>query len=154
MSHNTPPRPSGPHGDPYGQPPLQGQHQVPPPQPGASTPYGAPPAATPRPPAGHADSESGFFKALFDFSFTTYATPSIVRIIYLVAILFGTLGWLVGAVSMLAAGRGILAMALILLLGWIPLLLWISVLRAGLELVLASVRTAENTRKLREHQGL
>lgn len=150
--HYPPGRP-----DPYGGPP-QGQQPPPPPpqQPAAGppNPYGTPPPAAPEPPADRGDGGGGVFKALFDFSFTNYATPSIVRIIYVLAIVFGTLAWLVAAVTMLASGRGTVMLVLVIALGWIPLLLWISILRVGLELALASVRTAENTRRLREGQGL
>lgn len=162
MSQNTPPHQPNPYGDPYGQPgpqqPGPPQHPGPPgqqPLPGGPGPYGGPPQSPPEPETpDHGDNKVGFFKALFDVSFTNYATPSIVRIIYVLAMVLGVLSWLVGAVSGVASGRGLIMAVLVLAVGWIPLLLWISILRVGLELVLASVRTAENTRKIRENYGL
>lgn len=153
MSQHTPPHQPSPYGDPYGQP-----HPPQQPPPGGPGPYGGgpppPPPGPEDPPADHGDNRVGFFKALFDFSFSNYATPSVVRIIYGLAIVLGVLSWLVGAVSGVASGRGLIMAVLVIAVGWIPLLLWISILRVGLELALASVRTAENTRKIRENYGL
>jgi hypothetical protein len=101
-------------------------------------------------------------KAAFDFSFGTYATPGIVKIVYVVGIVLAVL-WYIGIIIggfQLGAPRdygfgietpgtavpGVLA----ILLGWIPAAFFILLLRLALEQVLSSVRTATDVRVLRE----
>ncbi|MGO1972748.1 MAG: DUF4282 domain-containing protein [Propionibacteriaceae bacterium] len=150
---NPPPGQPNPYGDPYGQPTPA--HQPPANGPG---PYGGPPhvPAPPSaaPPTDHGDNRVGFFKALFDLGFTSYATPSVAKIIFVLTIILGTLSWLVAVVVVLANAPTVIFVAAVLLVGWIPLLLTITLVRVGLELALSSVRTAENTRKIRENYGL
>lgn len=152
MSQHTPPHQPSPYGDPYGQP-----HPPQQPPPGGPGPYGGgpppPPPGPEDPPADHGDNRVGFFKALFDVGFNSYATPSVVKIVFVLTIVFSTLSWLV--LILLALSRGVLLPIIAaVILGWIPLLLTITLVRVGLELALSSVRTAENTRKIRENYGL
>ncbi|HSN11008.1 MAG TPA: DUF4282 domain-containing protein [Propionibacteriaceae bacterium] len=84
---------------------------------------------------------------MFDFSFDTYVTPRLVRIIYAIAVVLIGVGYLGYAILMLVLlpplGLGIL------LLGWIPALLCLLSVRVGLEVTLATVRTAVDARALR-----
>jgi hypothetical protein len=101
-------------------------------------------------------------KAAFDLSFGSYATPGLVKIVYLTGIVLSVLWWLLTVIGGFQAGAprdfgfgvetegtplfGVLA----LLLGWIPVAFFILVLRISLEHVLSSVRTATDVRVLRE----
>lgn len=101
-------------------------------------------------------------KAAFDFSFDSYATPGIVKIVYIIGVALSVLWWLFLIIAGFQAGRprdygfgvetegtivlGILA----ILFGWIPAAFFILLLRLSLELTLSSVRTAMDVRVLRE----
>lgn len=102
------------------------------------------------------------FKAAFDFSFGSYATPGLVKIVYLTGIVLSVLWWLLTVIGGFQAGAprdfgfgvetegtamyGVLA----LIFGWIPVAFFILVLRLSLEHVLSSVRTATDVRVLRD----
>lgn len=101
-------------------------------------------------------------KAAFDFSFGTYATPGIVKIVYIVGIVLAVLWYLLAIVAGFQVGAprdfgfgvetpgtavpGVLA----ILFGWLPAAFFVLVLRLALEQVLSSVRTATDVRVLRE----
>src|SRR5690606_589011 len=101
-------------------------------------------------------------KAAFDLSFRDYATPGIVKVLYVLGIVMAGLwylGTVIGAFAAFAPSRdigfgvevpgtpvpGILA----LLLAWIPAAFFVLLLRMALEMVLSSVRTAADVRVLR-----
>ena len=101
-------------------------------------------------------------KAAFDFSFGSYATPGLVKIVYIIGMALAVLSYVGVILAGFEAGAprdygfgvetqgsalpGILA----ILFGWIPAAFFILVLRLALEQVLASVRTAADVRVLRE----
>jgi hypothetical protein len=145
---------------------------VPPPPPDASggaAPYAAPGAfnpgygyATPPPPPAPppfvpppvnqmanqvGDQAKGFLGKLFDLSFSSFVTPSIAKLFYLLAIAAGALGWVGLIISGFtwSAVLGILA----ILLGWIPPFIGLILLRLVIEFALAAIKTAENTSHLR-----
>lgn len=156
---------------PYGQPtqqpyppeayaqqphPQQAYGQQPYGQPSAAPSDGAPSfAAVPPPPPGLGRGDRGGLKALFDFNFDSYATPAIVKIVFVIAIVLAVLGWLGSALMYFILGGLMLDSrssedagavlivwgVLTLLFGWIPGLLTIAFGRMQLELVLATVRT-------------
>jgi Domain of unknown function (DUF4282) len=108
-------------------PPSQGYTAAPPPPP---------------PSANMGDQASGFFSALFDFSFSSFATPKIVKFVYLLAtivIALGFLGWVIGAFSA-NVGFGIL----VLILGAVAALVWLAFIRMTLEIYYAVVRMSED----------
>ena len=104
----------------------------------------------------------GSFTDAFDFSFDRYATPSVVKVVYMLVIVSCVLGYL---------GTGWLAFDLFmpdqtigglivikgtpvpgfvaLIFGWIPGLMLILSARVSLEHALAAVRTAMDARALR-----
>ena len=102
----------------------------------------------------------GPFAEAFDFSFDRYATPAVVKVVYMVTVILCVLAY-VGTVLMAfaifmpdhdflgtkvpgSAFPGILA----LILGWIPAFITILGTRVRLEQALASVRTAIDARAL------
>ncbi|WP_144009209.1 DUF4282 domain-containing protein [Enemella evansiae] len=117
---------------------------------------------------GQGSQSKGLFSTLFDFSFTEYATPALAKILYILGIVLGVLGWLSGPAQILVLGNfmsalnpyggggggGSVVLALLgLIIGLIPLAFWIIGLRMALEFVLATVRTQQDTAALRAEQN-
>lgn len=123
---------------PYGQQPY-GQ------QPYPQQPYGQQPAyggGGPGGPGGRAEAK-GFFGALFDFSFNHFVTPRIVKVVYVLALVVLVLAYVVFVIAGLAGetpGVGVV----FLLLGWIPFLLYLALIRMTLEFYYAIVRMSED----------
>lgn len=85
-------------------------------------------------------------KALVDFGFKEFATPGIVKFVYILTFLSCLGGWLFTVIAMFAAGNtgfqvtavpGVLA----LLFGWVPWLIYFAMTRMALEFVLVTIRT-------------
>ncbi|WP_432559467.1 DUF4282 domain-containing protein [Granulicoccus sp. GXG6511] len=109
--------------------------------------------------------EDSFIKAIFDFGFTRYATPSVVKILYILGIVVGGLGWFLsglfwiligGAASAFnpyggGGGGGMTFMGVLAwIFGLIPLFFWIIGLRVTLEYALATVRINQDSKVIRE----
>lgn len=122
--------------------------------------YGAAPAPQGR-------QEAGFFRALFDVTFTHFITVKFSSFLYVIAIVVALLVWLLQKIDSailtgVAWGRGSMnsyygeggfnAVPLILaiLFGWIPSVIALLVFRLGLEFSVATVRTAQNTTEITE----
>ncbi|WP_420115024.1 DUF4282 domain-containing protein [Pseudactinotalea sp.] len=145
-------QPWGPQGQQQSTGYPQGGYGQQPGQPGQPGPWGGGPQQ-PR--------DANPIKAAFDFSFGSYATPGLVKIVYIVGMVLAAL-WYLGIIIagfQLGAPRetmfgsspgsavpGILA----ILFGWIPAAFFILVMRLALEQVLSSVRTAVDVRVLRQ----
>lgn len=113
-------------------------------------------------------SEPGFFRALFDFRFETFIAVRWAGIVYLLAIIVAALSWLATIITGIAAGSaaGLSAaywgeeptfnsvpLLLALFFGWIVPALWVIFVRLILELIVASVKTAEHTKRLADSVG-
>lgn len=141
-----------PVGSPYGErPAAQQSYGAPEP---VYQPWGGTPPA-PRPQRAPLFADTNPFAAVFDLSFRSFATPGVVKIIYALAIALGVLSWIGSVILGFSAGSSPFVEStstygvLNLLFGWIPALMWILLVRVGLELALATVRTAEDVRNLR-----
>lgn len=86
-----------------------------------------------------------FFKALFDFSFTHFITPMIVKVVYIIALIVLVLSWLIFLISAFdeSAGLGIA----VLFLGPVVVLLYLAFIRMTLEFYLAITRMSEDIHK-------
>jgi hypothetical protein len=84
----------------------------------------------------------GFFNALFDFSFTNFVTPMLVRIVYLLATVALAASWVVFLVAAFAqnVGSGLVA----LILGAVFLIIYLAIIRMTLEFFLSVVRMSED----------
>jgi hypothetical protein len=149
MSSSHPPPPEGhPAQPPYGSLPQSG-----PPQPGPP-PYGGPPHSG-GPPPGYGmpaypsaggqppnAGEGGFFAALFDFSFSSFVTPKIVKLVYVLATIAVALFYVVFVISAFAknAGAGIV----VLLVGAVVALVYLAFIRMTLEFYFAIVRMSQD----------
>lgn len=125
--------------------------------PGGGTPYASWQPQQPQPQRRFSDANP--LRAAFDFGFNSYATPGLVKIIYVLALIMAALWWLGGGLGALIAGiaarnlgggGGTVALGVVgLLLGWIPALLWLLFVRIVLEASLALVRVADDARHIR-----
>lgn len=101
-------------------------------------------------------SQDSFFGALFDFSFTKYATPSIAKVLYILymigiglAVLFFTLALLIGA-SDDDGGPAVLILLPLVLLG---ALLYLALVRVGLEVGVSMIRTSQSVQSIDKRQA-
>ena len=142
----------------YGQTPSwQQPAAVPPQQPqgasawsGGATPGGAYPAGMG--PGGHMPSASsaGFFGALFDFGFNSFATPVVIKVLYILSLVGIGVFYVVAVISGFVQDplTGLLA----LVGGGIAALLTLVYIRVLLEVLFATIRIAEDVRILRDRQ--
>jgi hypothetical protein len=88
---------------------------------------------------------AGFFTALFDFSFTNFVTPILVRFVYVLATVALAVTWLIfviaGFANSLGAGLGAL------ILGPVFVVIYLAVIRMTLEFYLSVVRMSEDIHK-------
>jgi hypothetical protein len=127
------PPPGEPQPDPTRQAPI-----IPPPppsyEPAPQTPYADGPAQK--------TDAAGFLRALFDFSFSTFITPKVVRFVYILAtglLVVAWLAWLAAAFAV-SAGYGFL----VLVIGPIVMLVYLALIRMTLEFYLAITRMSED----------
>ncbi len=86
--------------------------------------------------------QSGFFSALFDFRFDRFVTPSVVRVLYALGFAAIILVYLVYIV--IAFYSGPIFGLVVLLLGWIVPLLYLTLWRVMLEFFVAVIRMSED----------
>ena len=151
-------RPAGQPGYGAGQPsgpPSYGagsasQPGGPPPGPGGQASSGRPTYATQQFPAGE---PKGFLSALFDFSFTSFVTPKVVKVLYILIVVVVGLSALGFALSVLATNVGL---GLIVLLVGAPLyfLVVTALYRITLEFFMVIFRMAQDIRAIRERGDL
>ena len=126
-----------PPGEPQPDPTRQAPILPPPPpsyEPAPQTPHGDGPAQK--------TDAAGFLRALFDFSFSTFITPKVVRFVYVLATALLLLVWLVWLVAAFdsAPGYGLF----VLVIGPIVMLLYLALIRMTLEFYLAITRMSED----------
>lgn len=120
-------------------PPPAGAQPPPPPYP--SGPESGSAAAG----GGRAETK-GFLGALFDFGFTTFVTPKVVKFAYIIAMALVGLGLLVFVVGALTSGEvGLILVALFIA----PLvaLLYLVIIRMSFEFFVAVVRMSEDVHR-------
>ena len=90
--------------------------------------------------------EKGLCGLLFDLSFSEFVTTRVIKVLFVVGIVFSALGALamIGAGFAAGAGRGIL----MLVLSPLVFLLYALVVRGWGELIIVVFRIAENTSRL------
>ncbi len=92
----------------------------------------------------------GFFGALFDFSFSEFVTTKLIKLLYLLSLIFIGIGFVVafiaGFVSIFTEGffQGLLA----IVFSPIIALIWVILARVWMELIIVIFRIAENTTEL------
>lgn len=161
--------PTQPTTQPWGQPPA-GQ-----PAPSAFGSWQPQPAQQPQFSQSKRFADANPLRAAFDFSFKQYATPGIAKIVYVAAIVLGLVWWIGGSIywfrlaseinhlasslsGPLGGGGGTgnpggafnIVGILSLVLGWIPVLLGVFLVRVFLEAAIAMTRTADDARHIRQ----
>ncbi len=161
-SFGSPPPGSDPVGPPPGSSPATGSGSVPPPPSSGAAPAGAgdaphypsTPAATSPSAASTAmhsgadaivDSSAGFLPALFDFSFTRFVTPKIVRFVYVLATVWAVLMYVLIVIQQFTVSiwAGIIA----LVFGPVLVLIWLAFVRIALEFAISIVRMSEDVHR-------
>lgn len=122
------------YGPPAGPPPGYGG---PPPGYGGPGGPGGPGPSSGMPPA------KNFFGALFDFDFNFFATPVVVKVLYIIGMVVIGLGWLAAIVTGFI-GNGALGGILALVLGAVVALFYLILFRVTLEFYYAVVRMSED----------
>jgi Domain of unknown function (DUF4282) len=133
--------PNSPTGGPGGYDQGGYDQGGPPPPPPASPPpagaQGGRPAPAPR----------NFFGALFDFGFNTFATPVVIKVLYILGLIAIALGYVAIVISGFAdsAATGLIA----LIGGAVGALFYVIFFRVFLEFYYAVVRMSEDIRAMR-----
>jgi hypothetical protein len=114
---------------------------------GPSAPGSAPAGPSAPGPSGEApaDSSAGFFQALFDVSFTTFVTPTIVRIVYVLAIVWAAVVYVLVVVGGFATSVG--TGLVVLVFGPVAAVIWLAIVRICLELGVSVVRMSEDVHR-------
>lgn len=94
------------------------------------------------PGSGQSTSPSGFFGALFDFSFTEFITPKVVRFVYILATIGLLLFYVIFTIS--AFSQSAAAGVAVLVLGALAVLIYLALIRMTLEFYVAIVRMSED----------
>jgi Domain of unknown function (DUF4282) len=91
----------------------------------------------------------GFFSTLFDFSFSEFIALKIIGVLYAIGIFLIGLATLAIVISGFAKGfsSGLVA----LIVGPLIFLLYVILIRIGLEGLIAALRTADNTSRIAEN---
>lgn len=91
-------------------------------------------------------------KALFDLSFTKFIAPSIAKIVYLLVMVVVAISYLLFVVVSFQQSSAF-GFLVLLIIGPLFGLLYLVLARVGLESLIASIRTAENTSELVRRAG-
>lgn len=86
-------------------------------------------------------------KALFDFDFRKFVTPSIIKIVYILIMLMLVVSY-IGFTIAAFSEDAIFGLLVLLILGPLFVLIYLVFARACLESLIAQIRTAENTSEL------
>lgn len=90
--------------------------------------------------------EKGFLGSLFDLSFTQFITTRVIKVLFILAIIFSALAALFMIVSGFAGGA--LTGIVLLIVSPILFLVYVILARVWLELIIVIFRIAENTGRM------
>jgi hypothetical protein len=114
-----------------------------PPPPGYGPPVGPAPVPAALPPQ---TGGTGFFAALFDFSFSEFITTKIIKVLYILAII--AIGLIALGFFIAAASQGGANIVFGLIIAPIFFLLYVILTRVWLEIIIVLFRIAEYTREI------
>ena len=89
-----------------------------------------------------ASDSSGFISALFDFTFTRFVTPMLVRYVYLLATVVLAVTWLTALITAFTQGVGL--GLFVLIIGPIIVIIYLALIRMTLEFYLSVVRMSQD----------
>lgn len=151
MSEQNPPDHNPQESGAFGAPPPNDPTGSVPPRPSAGSGPSFPAAGPSAPPSSQspwegasavATSSTGFLPALFDFTFTHFVTPMLVKFVYLlatIALAIGGIAWIIGGFTQ-SIGLGILALILVP----IGFIIYLALVRMTLEFYLSVVRMSQD----------
>lgn len=82
--------------------------------------------------------DKGFFARLFDFSFSEFITPSLIKVLYAISLLLIGLVGLIWIIGTLATGGGALEILMIIILAPILMFVYVILARVWLELIMVA----------------
>ncbi|MVU77411.1 DUF4282 domain-containing protein [Nocardia sp. ET3-3] len=147
---NQPPQGSGGPGNPQYQSPGFPSYQS------ASGPHYQASGPTPYQPMAAASDEDGrgFFASLFDFGFTSFITPRVIKVLYVLAMILAGLATL--SLALFGFMTGSAAIGIFILIIVCPIYLFAVVLfyRVALEFVMVVFRMGEDMHAIRNRGGM
>lgn len=90
--------------------------------------------------------EKNMIESLFDVSFSSFVTTKLIKIVFIIGLVFAALGTIAIVIS--SFRTGVLAGLLMLVLSPVIFLVWSLGVRIWCEMVMVIFRIAENTSKL------
>lgn len=93
--------------------------------------------------------DSGFFKALFDFSFSNFITVKFAKVIYLLSLVVIALFVLISSLVIIAQGLTV-GNFLMLIVSVVAGFFYLIIARLGLEFSVAMIRVAQNSTEIRD----
>lgn len=106
--------------------------------------------------AQHGSNQDSFFKSLFDFSFTKYVTPSVVKVIYALLFVLVALISIVGLFLILASltqDGGIFVFIVGLPVIIVGAVVTLAFYRVGLEVAVSLIRTSQSVQSIDQRQA-
>lgn len=100
-------------------------------------------SAQPQGPGILANDGKSFISSLFDFSFTSFVTPKIIKVVYLIVTAFIGLSIVFGLISALVTGEALIIIFALILLPVIGII-YLAIIRMSLELYYAVIRLSED----------
>ncbi len=85
---------------------------------------------------------AGFLGALFDFSFNRFVTPMLVKLVYVLATIYAVIVYVIIVIA--GFTNGVFAGLIVLILGPIGAIIWLAVVRIGLEFGISVVRMSQD----------
>jgi hypothetical protein len=83
---------------------------------------------------------------IFDFTFTKFVTPVVIKILYILVLVFGGLFWIIALIA--SAFSGFAAFLFALVFGTLGLVMFVLLYRVMFELVMVIFAIKENTDRL------
>lgn len=87
-------------------------------------------------------------KELFDFNFDSFVTPKIVKLVYILITIGLGIMYLIMVISAFASREPVLGFLILIVVGPLVVLIYLALARMGLESLIATIRTAQNTGEL------
>ncbi|MGB9619047.1 MAG: DUF4282 domain-containing protein [Armatimonadota bacterium] len=95
------------------------------------------------------DQQKSFFARLFDFSFSEFITMSVIRVLYVIAVIASAIGALMMLVTgLMSLGESVLRGLGMIILSPIMFILYVICARIWFELILIIFRIEEHTEKI------
>ncbi len=102
------------------------------------------------PPVAPAATGKNFFAALFDFSFSTFVTPSIIKVLYILITVFIGLGYLLFVITWFS--QSALAGLVVLVLGAVVAIISLALARVFLEFYMAVFRLSDDVQEMKNQR--